>query len=128
MTVRCPRCGAYIAAPAHQPALTSYATCPHCSTAVPIVAPRDPPPLFSWEVFPSVYPSLPLPRAPGARLTVAVGLALVVATLLLAGLAGFLVWSGVQASGPATFTVEGTVVRANSPSAQPLPIAGATIN
>jgi hypothetical protein len=128
VTVRCPRCGAYIASPARAPATTSYATCPHCSTAVPIVAPRDPPPLFSWEVFPSVYPSLPLPRAPGARLMTVVGLSLLVATLLLAGLAGFLVWGGVQAAGSGNFTLHGSVVRAYPSTGPGGPIPGAYVN
>jgi len=128
VTVRCPRCGAYIAAPARAPAAASYATCPHCSTTVPIVAPRDPPPLFSWEVFPSVYPSLPVPRAPGRRLLSFVGIALIVATLLLAGLAGFMVWNGVEAVGPGTFSLHGSVVRSTSSSALTVPVAGASVN
>ena len=125
VTVRCPRCGAYVAAQATAPTAATYATCPHCSTTVPIVAARDPPPLFTWEVFPSVYPSLPVPRAPGARLMTVVGLALIAATLLLAGLAGFLVWNGVQAVGPGSFSLHGTVV--HGPGAGQ-PIAGATVN
>jgi len=128
VTVRCPRCGAYVAAPARSPTTASYATCPHCSTTVPIVAPRDPAPLFTWEVFPSVYPSLPVPRAPGARLLTVVGVALLVATLLLAGLAGFLVWNGVEAVGPGTFTLHGTVVRSSEFSSVTEPVAGGTVN
>jgi Carboxypeptidase regulatory-like domain len=128
VTVRCPRCGAFVAAPARTPAAASYATCPHCSTTVPIVAPRDPPPLFTWEVFPSVYPSLPVPRAPGARLMGVVGIALVVATLFLAGLAGFLVWNGVEAVGPGTFSLHGTVVRSTDLSGVTTPVAGAIVN
>ena len=128
VTVRCPRCGAYVATPARSIHAASYARCPHCGTAVPVVAPRDPPPLFTWEVFPMVYPSLPVPRAPGARLLTVVGAALLVATVLLAGLAGFLVWSGVQADGPGTFALDGTVVRSLGTPGLTVPVAGATVN
>jgi hypothetical protein len=128
VTVRCPGCGAYVAAPATAPTAATYATCPHCSTTVPIVAPRDPPPLFTWEVFPSVYPSLPVPRAPGARLLSVVGIALLVATVLLAGTAGFLVWNGVEAVGPGTFQLQGTVVHDPGGSGGAQPVAGASVN
>ncbi len=128
VTVRCPRCGAYVAAPGRSTTAATYATCPHCSTTLPVVAPRDPPPLFSWEVFPSVYPSLPVPRAPGRRLLGFVGLVLIVATLLLASLAGFLVWNGAAALGPGTFTLQGDVDRAASGVGIVSPISGAFVN
>jgi hypothetical protein len=128
VTVRCPRCGAYVAAPARSPTTASYATCPHCSMTLPIVAPRDPPPLFTWEVFPSVYPSLPVPRAPGARLLAVVGSTLLIATFLLAGIAGFLVWNGVEAAGPGTFSLHGEVVRDSEIQGVTTPVSGATVN
>lgn len=113
VTLRCPRCGAYIAAPAPA-AATSYATCPHCYSTLPVVPARDPPPLFSWEVYPSVYPALPPPRAPGRHLPTVVMATLVAATVLLAGLAGLLFVTGTSALSPGSFALEGVVVEGSS--------------
>ncbi len=128
LTLRCPRCGAYLAAPS--PATgTSWATCPHCYAVLPVVAARDPPPLFTWEVYPAVYPALPPPRAPGRQLPTVVVVALVLATVLLAGLAGLTAFTGVSALAPATFSMSGTVVGAPAGTLRgPLPsppVAGA---
>jgi hypothetical protein len=128
VTVRCPRCGAYVAAPARLAAPASWATCPHCQTILPVVAPRDPPPLFSWEVYPSVYPSLPPPRAPGRRFLTVVALALVACTAVLAGVGGYLAVTGAQALGPATFEVSGVVLGPTPPLGAIAPIAGAIVN
>lgn len=114
VTVRCPRCGAYVASPASYSAQPSWATCPHCGTTLPIVAPRDPPPLFTWEVHPGVYPNLPPPRAPGKLLASFLAFTLLAAALLLFGVSGTLTVTGATALTPATYTVGGTVEQSTS--------------
>lgn len=130
VTLRCPRCGAYLAAPSPG-AATSWATCPHCYSALPVVAARDPPPLFTWEVYPSVYPALPPPRAPGRHLPRVVLATLAVATLLLAGLAGMLLLTGSAALAPGSFSlsgvVEGPAGGTTGPGSGGVPIAGALV-
>ncbi|MCI4340150.1 MAG: carboxypeptidase-like regulatory domain-containing protein [Thermoplasmata archaeon] len=69
-----------------------------------------------------------MPRAPGRRLLSFVGLVLIAAALLLAGVGGFLVWSGVQALGPETFTVQGTVLAATPTPGLSVPLSGAFVN
>ncbi|GEM_PF-7075626 len=109
VTLRCPRCGAYVGAPAYPSLVPTWATCPHCSTPLPVVAPRDPAPLFTWEAFPHLYPALPAPRAPNPKLTPATAIVLVGLTVLLAALAGILGGTGAAALGPATYQIGGTV-------------------
>lgn len=96
---------------------------------MPVAATRDPPPLYSWEVFPHLYPPAPVPRAPGQgyRRLVLAGLA--AAAILLAGVSAMLVADGVGALGPDRFGVSGEV------EAPPLgvggtasPLAGAVVN
>jgi hypothetical protein len=110
VTLRCPKCGAYVGAPAYPTLAPSWVTCPHCATPLPVVAPRDPPPLFTWEAFPGVYPPLPTPRVPSARIHVITALLLASLTVLLAVLAGLLGGTGIAAGGPATYQLAGTVV------------------
>jgi hypothetical protein len=129
VTLRCPRCGAYVAAPATRPHETSWASCPHCGTPLPVVAPRDPPPLFAWEVYPTLYPTLPPARAPGRRLYHVGAAALAVTVVLLVGIGGALVWAGAEALTPSTFSLAGTVVGSSltlGPTGTP--VAGASIN
>ena len=128
VTLRCPRCGAYVAAPATRSAFPSWATCPHCYATLPVVPPRDPPPLFSWEVYPSVYPALPVPRAPGRRLFTLVAFTLVACTVLLAGVGGVLAFWGANALAPGTFSLSGRVLADPSDGASPYPLAGAYVN
>lgn len=93
---------------------------------MPVVAPRDPAPLFSWEVYPHLYPPARPPRVPGpgvARLLVAL---LVMGTVVLGGLAAGLGWVGVESLHPGGFTVRGVV---EDPSnAGPRAAAGAVVN
>ncbi len=109
VTLRCPRCGAYVAAPAYPTMAPTWATCPHCSTPLPVVSPRDPAPLFTWEAFPGLYPALRAPQAPNPRVTPATAIVLLGLAIVLAGLAGGLAATGVAALGPATYEVGGTV-------------------
>jgi hypothetical protein len=110
VALRCPACGADLrAAPAPEPP-TQWFPCPHCATPVPVVVPRELPPLYAWEVVPGLYPPLPIPRPrrlPVQRI-VAVTLALI--AVLAATVAGVLVAEGILATAPATYTVSGTVV------------------
>jgi DNA-directed RNA polymerase subunit RPC12/RpoP len=107
--VRCLRCGTEIAAIADPPPSTKWIACPHCQAPVPIVAPTDPPPLFSWEVYPHLYPPLPPPRFPRHSARRAAGFGLVLATAMLIGVAGGLLYEGAAAMTPAHFSVGGTV-------------------
>jgi hypothetical protein len=107
--IRCPRCGTEIAAIAGVPPSTTWITCPHCQAPVPVVAPTDPPPLFSWEVYPHLYPTLPAPRLPRHSARRAAGIGLVLATVLLGGIAGGLFYEGAAAMTPAHFAIGGTV-------------------
>jgi len=84
--------------------------CAHCGAPVPVVAPTDPPPLFSWEVYPQVYPPLAPVAVPGRGAGRLATVALVASVLLLVGVGGALVGSGVEALGPATFGLAGFVV------------------
>jgi hypothetical protein len=109
VTLRCPRCGAYVGAPSYPSLVPTWATCPHCSTPLPVVAPRDPPPLFTWEAFPHLYPTLPAPRAPTRRMTAVTALVLAGLTIVLAILAGMLGGTAVAADTPTTYVVGGAV-------------------
>ncbi len=126
VTLRCPACGQDLrAVPAPAPP-TQWFSCPRCHAPVPVVVPRDPPPLYSWEVLPGLYPTLPRPRAPRwqARRVAATGLVGIV--VLAAAFAGILTYYGVAATGPATYTVSGTVY-AESISGSERPAAGASV-
>jgi hypothetical protein len=92
---------------------------------VPVVPPRDPAPLFSWEVYPHLYPPARPPRVPGpgiARLLVAL---LLMGTVVLAGLAAGIGWAGAQSLHPGGFTVRGAVY--DPGSAGPQPAIGAIV-
>lgn len=111
VAVRCPACGTELRAyPAPYPP-TQWFPCPHCRVAVPVVVPRDPPPLYTWEVLPSLYPPLDRPRAPRWRLRPAVAIALAAVAVAAAVLGGLLLYYGAAASGPGTFSVSGTVLK-----------------
>jgi hypothetical protein len=125
-TVRCPACGQSLRAVLAGGTATEWFPCPHCHRPVPVVLPRQPPPLYSWEVVAGLYPSLPLPRRPRWRSSSVVFAALLVVTILTLVLAGLLVYDGVRANGPGTFTIAGTV---NGPGGFPgeRPVAGASV-
>lgn len=125
VALRCPRCGAYLGAPSPG-AATSWVTCPHCYAPLPVVSVRDPPPLFSWEVYPNVYPTLPAPSAPGRHFPLVVRSTLIAAAVLLAVLAGVFGYTGASALAPGSFSLSGTVVGAG-PNDTLLPVAGAVV-
>jgi hypothetical protein len=107
--LRCPRCGARLTAYTPYPLITSYTHCPHCGSVLPFVAPREPAPLYSWEVYQGLYPPTPIPRPPNPRRRPAILALLLAATVLLAALGGIFAWVGSDALRPGTLTVGGTL-------------------
>ncbi|MFZ0699241.1 MAG: carboxypeptidase-like regulatory domain-containing protein [Thermoplasmata archaeon] len=89
---------------------------------MPIVLPRDRPPLFSWEIYPGLYPIYIPPRPPRLHRRPATIYALFASLVICAGLVGAFGYVGVLAEQPATFTVSGTVVAPNGS-----PLAGAEV-
>lgn len=127
VSVRCPACGGPVSVfPAPTPP-TQWFPCPHCRAPVPVVVPRDPPPLYSWEVIPTLYPYVPTPRVPKwrARRT-AFGALLNVAVIALV-LAAILGYYAVAATTPGTYSVSGAVGVQQNTSAPIVPGAGALI-
>jgi hypothetical protein len=123
--VRCPACGQPLRAVLASAPPTQWFPCPKCHLPVPVVVPRDPPPLFTWEVVPGLYPMLPPPRAPRWRARRATAVALVVLTVVSAAFAAVLAedsWSALQ---PGGFTVDGTVREAAGSGS--VPAAGASV-
>lgn len=90
-----------------------------------MVVPRDPPPLYSWEVLPGLYPALPRPKVPRWRAGRAAAAALLVVAVVGAALGAVLVYDGWEASRPSSFTIAGSVDHLVGGFAQP--IAGATV-
>ena len=88
---------------------TQWFPCPHCRASVAVVVPRDPPPLYSWEVLPGLYPPLPPPRIPRWRTRRVATVALLATAVIAAVLAGALAYYGVEAQASGSFTVSGTV-------------------
>jgi hypothetical protein len=123
--VRCPHCATELRAFVAPMPPTQWFPCPHCRAPVAVVVPRDPPPLYSWEVLPGLYPPLDRPTAPRWRLSAAVAIALIVAAVGSAGLAGGLAYYGVAATAPASFTVSGQVEADHGGSLQG--VAGARV-
>ncbi|HXW66286.1 MAG TPA: carboxypeptidase-like regulatory domain-containing protein [Thermoplasmata archaeon] len=123
--VRCPNCGGEIRATLAPGPPTQWFPCPHCRAPVPVVAPRDPPPLYTWEVMPGLYPALPSPRLPRRRSGRPIAVTLIAIAVVAAALAGVLAYDGWLAVQPASFAVAGTVEHAENGLL--VPIAGATV-
>lgn len=113
--LRCPRCGARLTTFTPYPQITSYTRCPQCASVLPFVAPREPAPLFSWEVYPGLYPPTPLPRPPSSWRRPTIVALLFAVTLLLGALGGVFAWLGTDALKPGTLTVGGTIAPAAAP-------------
>jgi hypothetical protein len=109
VTLRCPRCGNYLSAVPLPGVPATWYSCPHCHAPIPVVGERDPPPLFSWEVYPQLYPALPPPRGPSPRLAFVPMVALLAGAFLLAGTAGYLGYEGASALAPGSFGLHGSV-------------------
>ncbi|MCI4328482.1 MAG: carboxypeptidase regulatory-like domain-containing protein [Thermoplasmata archaeon] len=127
VTIRCPRCARFLVAPAPASSEPTWFSCPHCAQPVPVVAPRDPPPLFSWEVYPHLYPPANPPKVPGPGVTRLLTALLLTATLVLAGLAGGLAWEGAASLSPGGFAVRGVVMESLAGGAS-APLAGVVVN
>ena len=109
VTMRCPSCGKALRAVLAPAPPTQWFPCPNCHVPVPVVVPRDLPPLYSWEVIPGLYPQLSPPRRPRWRTTSVASVALAVAAVLAAVSSGLLAYDGVVAAQPAQYVVSGTV-------------------
>jgi hypothetical protein len=115
--LRCPKCGTRLTAYTPYPLITSYTRCPQCGSVIPFVAPREPAPLYSWEVYPGLYPPTPIPRPPPRWRRPALLALLLAVTLLLAALGGVFAWDGGVALRPGTLTVGGTISPVGAPGA-----------
>jgi hypothetical protein len=105
---------------------TQWFPCPHCRSPVPVVVPRDLPALYSWEVLPNLYPTLPRPRIPRWRARQAAAGALLGVVLLAGVFGGVLAYYGLAALSPGSYAVNGTVDR-ELPGGATAPAAGATV-
>jgi len=128
LMIRCPHCGASLLAETPPGPTLRWYTCPHCRAPVPAVGPRDPPPLFSWEVFPQLYPPLPVPRRTRFTPKMIATAALVVATGILLVLGGFLAYYGLEALQPQAYTISGTVYERASSASASMPAPGVFVN
>jgi hypothetical protein len=126
VTMRCPSCGRELRAVVAPSPPTQWFPCPSCHVPVPVVVPRDLPPLYSWEVVPGLYPRLAVPRRPRWRTAAVASIALAVAAALAAVVAGVLGVEGFVAAEPARYVVSGTVYQSPGGSS-PVPVAGATV-
>ena len=109
VTMRCPSCGLDVTARVAPTPPTQWFPCPRCHAPVPVVAPRELPPLYTWEVAPGLYPAFPRPRPPRWSARRATALSLLTVLVLAAAFGGVLSYYGVLASGPGSYTVSGTV-------------------
>ena len=126
VAIRCPACGTELKVVLAPAPPTQWFPCPQCRQPVPVVVPRDPPPLYSWEVYPGLYPNLPLPRRPRIRMRRVVQASLVAVAVVSVALAGVLVLLATEATAPAQFSVSGTVYEAHTGGVQS-PAVGATV-
>lgn len=124
VAVRCANCGTALAAVVAPMPPTQWFPCPHCRAPVPVLVPRDPPALYSWEVLPGLYPRLPRPRAPRWRLRTAAAVALLAVAVVAVAVGGGLAFYGAEATRSAAYTVSGTVVSGTTGQ----PLVGATVN
>jgi len=109
-TARCPNCAAPLAMRVPMAPGVRWFPCPRCHAPVPVIAAMNPPPLFTWEVYPGAYPPPPpvrLPTRPMGRLAT---IALVAACLVLVGVSGALIVGGAEALGPSNYSLRGSVV------------------
>lgn len=127
LNVRCPACGGPVSVLPSPGPPTQWFPCPHCHAPVPVVLPRDPPPLYSWEVLSGLYPYLPTPRLPRWRARRAAAGALVNVAVIALFLAAVLGYYAIAASSPARFSVTGSVALQPNPYGGTYPAVGALI-
>lgn len=127
VTVRCPACGQGLRVVLAARPSTQWFPCPNCRRPVPVVLPRTPPPLYSWEVVHGLYPSFPLPRRPRVRPSRVAAAGLVAVAVVAFALLGTLAWYAGQANVPGTFTVSGAL-RVSSAGGGPHSVAGVVVH
>jgi Carboxypeptidase regulatory-like domain len=127
VTLRCTRCGTFVAAPAPPSPWAAWYRCPQCGGPVAVIRPRDPAPLFSWEVFPHLYPVVPDLRRQQARAHLIAVVLLLVATSLVLVTAGGLAWQGARADPGPTYTIAGHVQTSDNGNTSSPPIVGALV-
>ncbi|MGI0054292.1 MAG: carboxypeptidase-like regulatory domain-containing protein [Thermoplasmata archaeon] len=119
--LRCPRCGATLAASNPAPSV-QWVACPHCAASIAVAPHRGVPPRYTWEVYRGLYPPQPLLRRPFLsyrRLVPPLLVAIAVLAAVLMVLAAFDTWQGSQ---PGSFTVNGSVITVSG-----APIVHATV-
>jgi hypothetical protein len=126
VSVRCPTCGADLRVVLAPEPPTQWFPCPQCRNPVPVVVPRELPPLYSWEVLPGLYPPLPTPRRPRFRMRRLAQAALIGIAVLAVVLGGVLTVLGAEALTPESYTVSGTVWEQLSGGGS-VPANGATV-
>jgi hypothetical protein len=128
VTLRCPSCGHLLVAPVPPTLAPAWIACPNCHRSLPVLRPRAPAPLFTWEAFPHLYPYLALPRPIGPRLRpLAAGLLIAVAVLLAVVAGGFVLQGGLALPDHA-YRIAGHVVTAPTNGSAPAPLVGARVN
>jgi hypothetical protein len=127
VTLRCPRCAGFLSAHPPPGSGVYWAHCPNCQYPVPVIHPRDPAPLFAWEVYPNLAPVGRLPTFSGPRAQRFSGLLLLVAAAVLILLGGLSLSAGVGALPSHTYTVAGTVTGSAVNGTPPGPLAGAIV-
>lgn len=125
VSVRCPACGADLNVVLAATPPTQWFPCPQCRTPVPVLVPRDPPPLYSWEVLPGLYPALPPPRRPRVRMRRIAQAALVGVAALAVLLGAVLGVLGAEALGAGSYAVSGVVFEQTAHGT--FPATGATV-
>jgi Carboxypeptidase regulatory-like domain len=125
-TVRCPACGTPLRALLAPAPPTQWFPCSNCHAPVPVVVPRDPPPLYSWEVMPGLYHPVPPPKIPRWRVRQLAAGALVGTAVVAVVLAGMFGYYAYVAPAPGSFSVSGEVQLVPA-SGAPVPGAGAQV-
>lgn len=128
VTVRCPACGQDLQATLAPDPPTQWFPCPRCHAPVPVLRPREPPPLYSWEVLPGLYPALPRPHVPRWRVRRAATTGLLAIVVLSLAFAGVLAYYAIAAMGPGQYAVGGSVAAPTVVGSRPLSGASVTID
>lgn len=126
VTMRCPACGLDVRAAVAPAPPTQWFPCPRCHAPIPVVVPRDLPPLYTWEVAPGLYPTFPRPHPPRFSARRATVIALIGVVVLAVAFGGLLSYYGFVAAGPASYTVSG-IVKAQRALGGTGPVSGAQV-
>ncbi len=81
---------------------------------MPVVLPRQPPPLYTWEVAQGLYPFFPLPRRPRFKPAQVAAFGLVSIAVIAFALAGVLAYYGWEATAPGSYTISGNLATNSS--------------